>query len=269
VPRPFALDGRVAVVTGAAGLLGREHGMALARAGAHVVVTDLAEGPCRDLASELSRESGREALGHPADVTDQGSVRTLADAVLARFGRLDVLVNNAAINDKVEDGNASFPFETYPLDLWDRALRVNVTGAFLCCQVLGAEMARRGGGSIINIASTYALVGPDPSLYRAEAGAQVFWKSAAYPTTKAALLGLTRFLAAYWGHVGVRVNILCPGGVQNGQDEGFVSRYARRTPLGRMAQPTDYAGAVVFLASEASAYMTGAHLVVDGGFTAW
>src|SRR5262245_37461196 len=266
---PFALDGRVAVVTGAAGLLGRQHAAALAAAGAHVVVTDLDDGACRDLARALTEEHGRETLGVAADVTDRSSVQSLADAVRKRFGRLDVLVNNAALNEKVEDGRPSFPFEQYPLELWDRALRVNVTGAFLCCQVLGSEMARRGSGSIVNIASTYALVGPDPSLYRAEGDAQVFWKSAAYPTTKAALLGLTRFLAAYWGHVGVRVNSLCPGGVENGQDDGFVARYSRRTPLGRMATPSDYAGAVVFLASEASAYMTGAHLVVDGGFTAW
>jgi NAD(P)-dependent dehydrogenase (short-subunit alcohol dehydrogenase family) len=266
---PFALDGRVAVVTGAAGLLGRHHGGALARAGARVVLTDLEAAPCRELACQLMLQHGTEVLAHAADVTDPRSVRALRDATLARFGRIDVLVNNAALNEKVEDGPPGFPFEEYPLDLWERALRVNVTGAYLCCQVLGAHMASHGGGSIVNIASTYALVAPDPSLYRRPDGGQGFWKSAAYPTTKSALLGLTRYLAAYWGRASVRVNALCPGGVENGQDHEFVERYAQRTPLGRMARPADYEGALVFLSSDASAYVTGAHLVVDGGWTAW
>jgi NAD(P)-dependent dehydrogenase (short-subunit alcohol dehydrogenase family) len=267
----FPLDGRVAVVTGALGLLGRHHCAALARAGAVVVVTDLDAAGCAALAGELSRAHGQTAIGQAADITDRESVRALHVAVLGRCGRVDVLVNNAAINEKVEatEGGPPVGFEDYPVAAWEAALRVNVTGTFLCCQAFGAEMARAGRGSIVNIASTYGIVAPDQSLYRRPDGSQPFIKSAAYPTTKGAVIALTRYLAAYWGRSGVRVNALSPGGVANGQDPHFVARYADRTPLGRMAAPSDYEGAVVFLASDASAYVTGTNLVVDGGWTAW
>jgi NAD(P)-dependent dehydrogenase (short-subunit alcohol dehydrogenase family) len=265
------LAGRVAVVTGALGLLGRRHCSALSRAGALVVATDLDSAGCEGLADEISAVHGRRAIGHAADLTSPSSVRSLCDAVLDRLGRVDVLVNNAAIDEKVEAPGSGAPvrFEDYPLEAWDAALRVNLTGTFLCCQVFGAEMVRAAGGSIVNVASTYGLVAPDQSLYRRPDGSQAFYKSAAYPTTKGAVLSLTRYLAAYWGRDGVRVNALSPGGVENGQEPGFVARYAERTPLGRMARPTDYEGAIVFLAGDASAYMTGANLVVDGGWTAW
>jgi NAD(P)-dependent dehydrogenase (short-subunit alcohol dehydrogenase family) len=264
----FSLEGKVAVVTGALGLIGREHCRALASAGARVVAVDVDE-----QASEgFARELGRGAFGVGCDIASEVSVRRLRDVVLARAGTVDVLVNNAAINDKFESPQAAAErskFENYPLDLWQKSLDVNVTGTFLCCQRLGTEMAKKGGGSIINIASTYGVVAPDQSIYRRPDGTQSFYKSAAYPTTKGAVLAFTRFLAAYWGEAGVRVNALSPGGVENGQDDDFVERYARRTPLGRMAKPTDYRGALLFLASEASGYMTGANLVVDGGWTAW
>ena len=269
---PFSLEGRVAVVTGALGLLGRNHCAALARAGANVVVCDLDEAACVAAAAALSRTSAHAALGGRLDVTAPDAIRALRDRILREFGRIDVLVNNAAVNDTVENPAAAAElskFENYPLDLWKRSLDVNVTGVFLCSQILGAQMAHQGSGSIINIASTYGLVGPDQALYRKPDGTQSFYKSAAYPAAKGAVIAFTRFLAAYWGSAGVRVNTLSPGGVENDQDEYFVRNYAARTPLGRMAEPDDYMGAVVFLASDASRYMTGANLVVDGGWTAW
>jgi NAD(P)-dependent dehydrogenase (short-subunit alcohol dehydrogenase family) len=267
-----SLRERVALVTGAVGLLGRRHCQALAAAGAHVVVTDLDAEACEAYAVALSAESGVPAVACAASVTDRDSLVRLRDVVLGHFGRIDVLVNNAAIDDRFDDSPGALErgrFETYPLDAWRRMLDVNVTGAFLCSQVLGSEMASRGRGSIINIASTYGIVAPDPSLYERPDGTRAFVKSAAYPCSKAAILALTRYLAAYWGKDGVRVNALSPGGVEAGQERWFVERYAERTPLGRMAQPNDYQDALVFLASDGSRYMTGANLVVDGGFTAW
>lgn len=263
-----SLDGKVCVVTGALGLLGREMCRALAEAGAALVVTDIGERACQDRAASLPG-----AIGIGADIADPRAVARLRDAVLDRHRRIDVLINNAAIDDRFEPGDEAAArdsmFEHYSLERWRRSLEVNVTGTFLCCQILGTPMAERGAGAIVNIASTYGIVAPDQALYRRPDGTQPFYKGPAYPTGKAAVLGLTRYLAAYWGRSGVRVNALSPGGVENGQDPRFVTSYASRTPLGRMARPSDYAGAIVFLASDSSAYMTGANLVVDGGWTAW
>jgi NAD(P)-dependent dehydrogenase (short-subunit alcohol dehydrogenase family) len=262
------LSGRVAVVTGAIGLLGREHCRALSEAGAHVVAADLDAGACAALAAELPGES----VGLAVDVTSPDSLEAAREEAIRRWDRIDVLVNNAAINDKFENPALALElsrFENYPLDLWERMFAVNVTGTFLASRVFGSVMCRRGGGSIINIASTYGIVAPDPSLYLGPDGRPTFHKSPAYPSTKGAILAFTRFLAAYWGSAGVRVNALSPGGVEAGQDPFFQTAYGLRTPLGRMADKKDFRGALVFLASDASAYMTGANLVVDGGWTIW
>jgi NAD(P)-dependent dehydrogenase (short-subunit alcohol dehydrogenase family) len=265
---PFDLDGKVCVVTGGLGLIGRAFCRALADAGGTVVVTDLDHARCVERAASY----GHRALGHGADITSPASLCALRDAILGRHDRIDVLVNSAAIDDKFESpasaAQASMA-EHYPVEQFRKILDANVTGTFLACQILGTPMAAAGRGSIINVSSTYGLVGPDQSLYKRPDGSQPFFKSPAYPTTKAAVLGFTRYLATYWGARGVRVNALSPGGVENGQADHFIAAYAARTPLGRMAQATDYAGAIVFLASDASTYMTGANLVVDGGWTAW
>jgi len=272
IPSLFSLDNTVAVVSGALGLLGKHHCRALAEAGANVAVADLDDAACREFADELARTYRTRAFGRSVDITQPSSVQQFRDALLADLGQIDVLVNNAAINDMFENPASAAElsrFECYPLDLWKRSLEVNITGTFLCAQILGSVMATRGRGSIINVASTYGIVGPDQSIYRKPDGTQDFYKSPSYPTTKGAVIAFTRYLAAYWGRAGVRVNTLSPGGVENAQDEHFVRNYERRTPLGRMAEPTDYKGALVFLASDASRYMTGANLVVDGGWTAW
>ncbi len=267
----FDLSGKVAIVTGSLGLLGRQHLSALGEAGADLVVTDTDPKACERFGLELASTTGRRVVAMAADVTQRSDLEQLRDRVLKEFGRIDVLVNNAALDDKVESPTAGLhdsKFENFPIETWRRAIDVNVTGVFLACQVLGAPM-REAGGSIINVASTYGLVAPDQKLYRDRDGAQRFYKGPAYPTSKGAVVQFTRYLASYWGGVGIRVNALCPGGVENGQDETFSAAYANKTMLGRMAKRTDYRGAVVFLASDASAYVTGATLVVDGGFTAW
>ena len=263
----FSLKNKTAIVTGACGLIGREHCRALAEAGANVVVADVQADACATFASEL----GPQHLGIAMDVTDKASLEHARDVIVDKYGSIDVLVNNAAINDMFENpamAATQSMFENYPLDMWQKSLDVNVTGVFLCAQVFGTVMAGQGRGSIINIASTYGMVGPDQSIYRNEQGEQTFFKSPAYPATKGAVINFTRFLAAYWGNKGVRVNTLTPGGVENNQEPFFVKNYSQKTALGRMAQATDYRGALVFLASDASAYMTGANLVVDGGWTA-
>jgi NAD(P)-dependent dehydrogenase (short-subunit alcohol dehydrogenase family) len=269
----FSLAGRVAIVTGAAGLLGQQHCRALADAGATVVATDRDQAACERVATELATEGRRGVIPFAADITDAGSLARLRDAALRAGDHIDALINNAAVNDKVESvpGQADRSrFENYPVEKFREVLEVNVTGMFLACQVLGTEMARRGRGSIVNIASTYGLVGPDQRIYQRDDGSQAFWKSPVYPASKGAVLAFTRYLATAWAERGVRVNSLSPGGVgQEGQAPEFVTRYAQRTPLGRMAREHEMRGAIVFLASDASSYMTGANLVVDGGWTAW
>jgi NAD(P)-dependent dehydrogenase (short-subunit alcohol dehydrogenase family) len=264
----FDLTNKTAIVTGACGLIGQKHCEALALAGAHVVVADLHLDKARDVAAGLP---GAIHLPLAVDVTSPESLAAARDEIIKNFGHIDVLVNNAAINDMFENPALAADlskFENFPVETFRQVLEVNVTGLFLAAQVFGTPMAEQGHGSIINVASTYGIVGPDQSIYRNEAGEQTFYKSPSYPTTKGAVVNFTRYLAAYWGAKGVRVNTLSPGGVENSQDAFFIKQYSAKTPLGRMAAPTDYQGAVVFLASDASAYMTGANLVVDGGWTA-
>lgn len=269
----FDLTERVAVVTGGVGLLGGEFCRTLAEAGATVAVVDLNDSASQAVAASLTN-SGYKALAVPTDITQPDSVRASVDQVVSKFGRIDILVNSAALDpkfdpDALNKGITPGAFEDYPLELWNLALDVNLTGMFLMTQACVRPMLeQRKKGSIINICSTYGLNGPDQRIYVKE-GERVAFKPVYYTVTKAGVLGFTKYLAAYYAETEIRVNALTPGGVFNNHEEYFVKNYSAKTILGRMARKDEMNGALVFLASDASSYMTGNNLVVDGGWTAW
>ena len=266
----FSLEGRVALVTGGAGLLGKEFCLTLAQAGAQVYVADLDEQAAHLVAGEISSQSC-QPFGIHLDVTSPDSVSSVIDRIIQQSGRLDILVNSAALDPKFDPenvGTANNAFEDYPLDSWQAALNVNLTGPFLVSQAAAREMVRNKKGSIINICSTYGLGGPDQRIYE-KPGQDKVYKPVYYTVTKAGILGLTKYLATYYADSDIRVNALTPGGVFNGHDDTFVKNYSARTVMGRMAHKDEMNGALLFLASDASSYMTGGNVIVDGGWTAW
>jgi 2-deoxy-D-gluconate 3-dehydrogenase len=267
----FDLSGQVAIITGGAGLLGRSHALTLASAGAAVVLADIdGEGALR-VAEEVRTSGAGDCLPQTTDVSDPESVRMMVKVALERFGRIDILVNNAALDPKFDPkhaGEHGQRFENFPFKAWQETLAVNVTGMFLCAQAVAPTMTKARRGVIVNIASTYGMVGPDQRLYQRD-GTPPQFKPVSYTVSKAAALGLTRYLATYFAGTGIRVNSLTPGGVFADHDDEFVQRYSARTVLGRMAQKEEISSALLFLVSDASSYMTGANLVVDGGWTAW
>jgi len=221
---------------------------------------------------ELTRECGMECLGLEVDITNETSLTDVRSRIVQKFGRIDILINNAANNPKVEDANQGWSrLENFPLEVWDADIRVGLTGAFLCSRVFGTEMAKRKSGVIVNVASDLALIAPDQRLYRVEGlpEDQQPVKPVTYSVVKTALIGLTRYLATYWSNANIRVNAISPGGVFNGQSEVFLSRLKQLVPMERMANRNEYQGAILFLCSDASSYMTGANLVIDGGRTCW
>lgn len=265
----FNLTGRVAIVTGGGGLLGYYHADILASAGAHVVLLDL---PAADPAArgrQLTEAYSVECMGLSVDITEESSLLEASNQILRAFGRIDILINNAANNPKVEGskGASWSRLENLPLEVWDADIRVGLTGAFLCSRVFGAEMVKRRSGVIVNVASDLALIAPDQRLYRVDGWPEDKQpvKPVTYSVVKTALIGLTRYLASYWADSNIRVNAISPGGVFNNQPDLFVERLKQLIPMKRMANRDEYQGAILFLCSDASSYMTGSNLIVDGG----
>lgn len=273
LPEMFDLRGAVVVITGGAGLLGRQHAEAIAKANGVPVLLDRYGDAAESAAMDLEKKLGSPAMGVGADITRRESIQAACDAVLARFQRVDVLINNAANNPKVESGgNVEFSrFENFPIAQWEADIAVGVTGAFLCSQIFGPMMAAAGKGVIINVASDLGVIAPDQRIYRKPGlpEDQQPVKPVTYSVVKTALIGLTRYLATYWADRGVRANSISPGGVFNGQPDEFVEKLTSLIPMRRMARLDEYQGAIVFLCSDAASYMNGANLVIDGGRTAW
>lgn len=272
----YDLTGRTALVTGAGGLLGKQHVAALAEAGARVVVSDVGLTQAEAAAAELKQVApSADLIPLEINVTSLDSVRAANEQLAGRNVTIDILVNNAAIDPKVTSSPGvmhSSRFEAFPVPQWQTEIAVGLTGAMLCAQVFGGEMAKRRRGVILNIASDLGVIAPDQRLYRQphvtrEEEQPV--KPVTYSVIKHGLIGLTKYLATYWADQGVRVNAISPGGVFNNQDPAFVERLTRLIPMGRMADVDEYRAAVQFLCSDASSYMTGQNLVMDGGRSVW
>jgi NAD(P)-dependent dehydrogenase (short-subunit alcohol dehydrogenase family) len=267
----FDLSGRVGVVTGGMGQLGAEYAAALAERGMRVAIYDVASEPkagVADLSPALEEGTIR---AHEVDVTSRASLEGATEAVVREWGVPHLLVNNAALDSPPDAPPEEVgPFETYPEDSFAQVMDVNVKGVLLACQVVGAAMAEAGRGSIVNVSSVYGMLSPPQELYDfRRRGGETFFKPVVYSISKSAILNLTRYLATYWAKSGVRVNTLTLAGVFADQPREFLEAYRTRVPLGRMAEAREAVGALVFLASDASSYVTGANVVVDGGWSAW
>ena len=259
----FDFSNRVIVITGAAGLLGSEYADGFCQAGGNVVLADKNFEKCKKLAAKLEKKYGVKPLPIKLDVTNPNSIKKMVAHITKKFSKIDVLVNNAIYPEigKIKKTK----FEDFPLDIWKKGIDVNLTGMFLCSQQIGKIMKKQKNGVIINISSIYGIKGPDQRIY----GKTKIIKSALYATTKGAVINFTKYLASYRNRTGIRVNTLSLGGVEENQDRNFKKKYSDKTMIGRMAKKDEYVGALLFLSSDASSYMTGSNLVIDGGWSAW
>jgi len=270
----FSLQDKVIVITGATGLLGRKHAEAVACYGGIPVLIDLSQKAIDDFVSELNKKYKVSSLGFAIDITNEEAIRNNANQLVEKFGKIDGLVNNAANNPKVEESSdKNFSrLENFPLNIWNDDIAVGLTGAFLCSKYYGEKIAQNpDGGSIVNISSDLGLIAPDQRLYKKDGIPENLQnvKPVTYSVVKTGLIGLTRYLATYWADKNVRCNALCPGGVENGQPDDFLREVSKRIPMGRMANSDEYQGALLWMLSNASSYLNGAIVPVDGGRTAW
>ena len=270
ISKLFDIKNRNIVITGSSGLLGSQYANTLSAAGANVILVDLDSAKNKKLENSLIKKYGTRARSYTTDISNIQEVKKLAKNVLNDFKKIDGLINNAAYTSKGAKAESAKPygsFENFPIKIWQKSIDINLTGVFFCSQVFGKIMVKQGKGVIVNIASTYGLVGADQRIY----GKSGLNLPISYAATKGGIVNLTRYLAAYWSKKNIRVNTLSPGGVLDStyQDKKFIKKYSERTILGRMARKDEYNGAMLFLISDASSYMTGANLIVDGGWTAW
>jgi NAD(P)-dependent dehydrogenase (short-subunit alcohol dehydrogenase family) len=272
IPQIDDLSGRVAFITGGAGFLGEMHAEAIAEAGGIPILADINGCRARKISKAISTKYAVKSAGISVDITKKADVELAVKEIVRDFGCIDILINNAANNPKVGDGKLAWGrFENYSLENWNTDIEVGLTGAFICTQIIGSAMAQRGKGVIVNISSDLGIIAPDQSIYRIEGldESDQPTKPISYSVVKTALIGFTRYVATYWARKGVRANALCPGGVQVNQSEDFLEKISSKIPLGRMARRNEYKSAIRFLASDASSYMTGSVLVIDGGRTCW
>lgn len=265
----FSLSDKVIVLTGGAGLLGQVFCQAFASAGAHLAIVDLNKTAIDSVVKNLDKSAKQKIVGVACDVSSPESVQNMVQSVVKEFGKIDVLVNNAA--SKGSSLDAFFAaFEDYSLQTWREVMSVNIDGLFLVAQAVGAQMKKQGGGSIIQTSSIYGVVAPDQRIYEgSEYNGRPINTPAVYSASKAAVLGLTSYLSTYWAASKIRVNSLTPGGIASGQNNEFNKKYSNRVPLGRMGEASELVGALIYLASDASSYVTGQNIIVDGGLSTW
>jgi len=269
----FDLKNKIVVITGGGGLLGGKHAEAIAEIGGIPILVDIDEKKAKEKAREIEKEYTVPSLGYKVDVTSAEDIKKLANSLIDRFGKIDVLINNAAHNPKMIDSEKEelSRLENFPYERWNDDIAVGLTGAFLCSKIIGEHLAKQGKGIILNIVSDLGIIAPDQRIYRkkylSEDKQPV--KPITYSVVKHGLIGLTRYMATYWCDKGIRVNALCPGGIYDNQPDEFVEKLTDLIPMGRMAKPDEYKGAIKFLCSDASSYMTGSVVVVDGGRSCW
>lgn len=271
----FMITGKVVVITGGAGLIGRRHMEAVLEGEGIPVLLDLFEEPLLKAKKEYEEKyPGKKIETYVADITSRECLEKIKEDLLQKYGHIDGLINNAANNPKMEGGSknmGAIQFHNFPLNIWNDDLTVGLTGAFLCAQVFGTVMEKQGSGVVINISSDYGVISPNQNIYRKEGipEEEQIIKPVSYSVVKHGLMGLTKYLATYWAKKGVRVNTLCPASLSNGQDEEFVQKISDLIPMGRMSRPDEYPATVLYMLSDASSYMTGATVILDGGRTIW
>jgi NAD(P)-dependent dehydrogenase (short-subunit alcohol dehydrogenase family) len=259
----FDLSDQVIVLIGSSGLLGTKYADALSQAGANLVLADKDFETSKKMAIQLNKKYNTNSFAIKVDVSKKDSIKKMVDKTMKKFSKIDVLINNAIFPEGQKE--RSIPFEEFPLGVWNKVISVNLTGMFLCSQEIGKIMKKQKRGVIVNVSSIYGNIGADQRIY----GKSGLNSTVSYAVSKSAVLNFTRYLASYWNNQCIRVNTLSLGGVENGQDKNFIKNYSYKTMLGRMAKKDEYIGALLFLVSDASSYMTGSNLVIDGGWTSW